>query len=556
MNQKIDNQLNLSLMLTEAERSLGGDLNTGYNRFNNEWELIIRYTGDIVTALSTIPATIKELSYGYGLVKVKQSDIDRLSALREVIFVEKPRKLYTALDYSTTAACVNQVGRPPFELTGKGILVAVIDTGIDYTHPDFRNEDGTTRFAGIYDENTQREYSKEEINEALSTGIRLPIEDFSGHGTHVTGIAAGNGRAANGRYRGVAYESDILAVILGRDDFFNTARLMEGVDYSIKFAERINQPIAVNLSIGNNYGAHDGNSLLENYLNAVAGSFKTVIVTGTGNEANKGIHNSGIVEENLTVELIIGENEATVDVQLWKKYEDDFIIYIRTPGGIRLGPIQPGIAVSRYDYNNTKVFIYYGEPKPYTGAQEILFQFIPNEDFIDEGIWEFEFVPRKIVTGEYDMWLPSGSFISTDTGFLINSPEATLTIPSTSYNVISVGAYDARNNSYGAFSGRGFTRRIRTIKPDMVAPGVGIRSTAPGGGYANRTGTSMAAPFVTGSAALLMEWGIVRGNDPFMYGEKVKAVLVKGARALPGEEVPSEKTGWGRLCLEGSLSNI
>jgi hypothetical protein len=119
--------------------------------------------------------------------------------------------------------------------------------------------------------------------------------------------------------------------------------------------------------------------------------------------------------------------------------------------------------------------------------------------------------------------------------------------------VISVGAYNARNNSYGSFSGRGFTKRIQTIKPDIVAPGVAIRAAAPGGGYANRTGTSMAAPFVTGSSALLMEWGIVRGNDPFMYGEKVKAQLIKGAGPLPGEAVPSNRTGWGRLCLERSI---
>ena len=233
MNQKIENQLNLSLMLTENERSKAGDLNTGFNRLNNEWELIIRYTGDIKSALATIPATIKELSYGYGLVTIRQNDIDKLSSLREVIFIEKPKKLYTGLDYSTVAACISPVWNNPYNLTGKGVLVAVIDTGIDYTHPDFRNEDGSTRFAGIYDENSGREYSKEEINEALRSGIRLPIEDLSGHGTHVTGIAAGNGRASNGRYRGVAYESDILAVILGRDEFFNTARLMEGRGYNV-----------------------------------------------------------------------------------------------------------------------------------------------------------------------------------------------------------------------------------------------------------------------------------------------------------------------------------
>ena len=432
--------------------------------------------------------------------------------------------------------------------------MAVIDTGIDYTHPDFRNEDGSTRFLGIYDENTGSFYTREDINNALQNNIKLPIEDISGHGTHVTGIAAGNGRASSGRYKGVAYESDILVVILGQDEFFNTARLMEGVDFAISFAEQNNLPVAINLSIGNNYGAHDGNSLVENYLNAVAGSYKTVIVAGTGNEATKGIHNSGVLtDKNINIELVVGENEGSIDIQLWKKYGDDFLIYLKSPGGQKYGPIQPGINITRYDYQNTQIFVFYGEAMPYTQAQEILFQLIPMKDYINSGLWEIELVPINIISGEYDVWLSSGAFVSSDTGFLVNSPDTTLTIPSTSYNVISVGAYDARNNSYGSFSGRGFTKRIQTIKPDIVAPGVAIRAAAPGGGYVNRTGTSMAAPFVTGSSALLMEWGIVRGNDPFMYGEKVKAQLIKGAVPLPGEEIPSRKTGWGKLCLERSI---
>ena len=554
MNQKIENQLNLSLALSNSERILAGDLNTGFNSLNNEWELIIRYTGDIKSAVATIPATIKELSYGYGLVTIRQNDIDKLSSLREVIFIEKPKKLYTSLDYSVVAACISPVWNNPYNLTGKGVLVAVIDTGIDYTHLDFRNEDGSTRFLGIYDENTGKFYTREDINNALQNNIKFPINDLSGHGTHVTSIAAGNGRASEGRYRGVAYESDILVVILGQDEFFNTARLMEGVDFAIRFAEQNNLPVAINLSIGNNYGAHDGNSLVENYLNAVTGSWKTVIVAGTGNEAAKGIHNSGVLSnKNNIVELVVGENEGPIDIQLWKKYGDDILIYLKSPGGQKYGPIEPGIAVTRYDYRNTQIFIFYGEAMPYTQAQEILFQLIPTEDFINSGLWELELVPVNIISGEYDIWLPTGAFVSSDTGFLVNFPDTTLTVPSTSYNVISVGAYNARNNSYGSFSGRGFTKRIQTIKPDIVAPGVAIRAAAPGGGYANRTGTSMAAPFVTGGSALLMEWGIVRGNDPFMYGEKVKAQLIKGAVPLPGEEIPSRKTGWGRLCLERSI---
>ena len=258
-------------------------------------------------------------------------------------------------------------------------------------------------------------------------------------------------------------------------------------------------------------------------------------------------------EEVRATELVIGEGENSLDLQLWKNFGDEILVYIIAPDGTRFGPVSSEEKLSKYEYRNTNVYVYGGEPKPYSTAQEIFFQFISNGSVLDSGLWKIELVPIKITAGDYDMWLPVGNFINDSTGFVKNTPDTTLTIPSTAYNVISVGAYDATLNAYAAFSGRGYTKRITTVKPDLVAPGVGIVSTAVGGGYVAKTGTSMAAPFVTGSSALLMEWGIVKGNDPFMYGEKVKAYLIKGARPLPGETIPSPKIGWGALCLGGSL---
>ena len=562
MDQKIENQLNLALGLTEEERSRTSDLNTGFDKETRKWELIIRYCGDIEAAAQSFGAELKILSGGYALAYVEESRIEEFSRLMEVIYIEKPKKLFYELDYSVDISCIDSVQRGTEGLSGEGVIVAVIDSGIDYAHPDFINEDGSTRIIEIFDEAADKVYGRDVINEALGKSGRqerlelVPVTDASGHGTHVAGIAAGNGRASGGRYRGVAYKSELLIVKLGGDEYFSTARLMEAADYVIRKAASLGRPIAINLSFGNNYGSHNGTSLLETYLNEISEMWKNVIVVGSGNEAAKGIHVGGVLaERTVTEELVIGQFEPSVDVQLWKSYSDDFLVTLIAPDGRRIGPIYNENGILHYFAGNTRVYVYYGESAPYSTSQEIFIQLTADKssNYIMPGIWRFEFQPMRIRDGRYDMWLPAGSFVSTDTRFTRTMPEVTLTIPSTAYKVITVGAYDARLQAYADFSGRGYTRNVMTIKPDLVAPGVGITAPSPGGGYTARTGTSMATPFVTGSAALLMEWGIIKGNDMYLYGEKVKAYLIRGARPLPGEELPSKKTGWGALCLRDSI---
>lgn len=562
MDQKIENQLNLALGLTEEERSRTSDLNTGFDEESRKWELIIRYCGDIEAAAQSFGAELKILSGGYALAYVEESRIEEFSRLMEVIYIEKPKKLFYELDYSVDISCIDSVQRGVEGLSGEGVIVAVIDSGIDYAHPDFINEDGSTRIIEIFDEAADKVYGRDVINEALGKSGRqerlelVPVTDASGHGTHVAGIAAGNGRASGGRYRGVAYKSELLIVKLGGDEYFSTARLMEAADYVIRKAASLGRPIAINLSFGNNYGSHNGTSLLETYLNEISEMWKNVIVVGSGNEAAKGIHVGGVLaERTVTEELVIGQFEPSVDVQLWKSYSDDFLVTLIAPDGRRIGPIYNENGILHYFAGNTRVYVYYGESAPYSTSQEIFIQLTADKssNYIMPGIWRFEFQPMRIRDGRYDMWLPAGSFVSTDTRFTRTMPEVTLTIPSTAYKVITVGAYDARLQAYADFSGRGYTRNVMTIKPDLVAPGVGITAPSPGGGYTARTGTSMATPFVTGSAALLMEWGIIKGNDMYLYGEKVKAYLIRGARPLPGEELPSKKTGWGALCLRDSI---
>lgn len=215
------------------------------------------------------------------------------------------------------------------------------------------------------------------------------------------------------------------------------------------------------------------------------------------------------------------------------------------------------------ELEETEILVYQGEPTPYTVAQEIYFDMLPSgRRYITSGIWTFRIEPVEVVTGNYYFYLPAAAVRNAGTGFYQSTPDVTLTIPSTASKVLTVGAYDSVYQAYADFSGRGYANTDRTIgvvtagfaKPDIVAPGVDVPAPNLYGGYTPVTGTSFATPIVAGAAALLMEWGIVRGNDTFLYGEKVKAYLRKGAQPIRGESVyPNQRVGWGRLCVAESL---
>lgn len=294
---------------------------------------------------------------------------------------------------------------------------------------------------------------------------------------------------------------------------------------------------------------------METYLNSVSNMGRLCICTGTGNNGNQALHTGGNIRtgEIQEIELGVSPYEAALNVQLWKHYEDVMEIYLENPAGERIGPLYENLGPQRYRAGDTELLIYYGKPGPYFVTQEIYIDFIPTGIYVDSGVWKIILRGKDIKDGEYFLWLPGGNVLNPLTSFYLPRAEGTLTIPSTALRLISVGAYDSRSDVYADFSGRG-SRFLPYGKPDFAAPGVDITAPRPGGSYGSFTGTSFAAPFATGSCALLMEWGIVKGNDPFLYGEKVKAYLRRGARRLPGyEEFPNETVGWGALCVKGSI---
>ncbi|MDD6492930.1 MAG: S8 family serine peptidase [Firmicutes bacterium] len=600
-NQKLENLLNLALEIEEEQRNKSDQLGVGFSKENRTWELIVKYNGNIEQLQSNV-IRVEPLIAGYAIVTLPESLIDTFTLLDEVEYVEKPKRLYASTLFGKEASCIFPVTtREPY-LTGKGTLIAVIDSGIDYESPEFRDEQGNTRIQYLWDQTLSAEevnrmlpeeleglaetalppegflsgveFSSARINAALKSREPekiVPSFDATGHGTAVAAIAAAGGRLLNGQFMGVAPESELLIIKMGTpapDSFPRTTELMRALTYAVKKAVELGKPLAINLSFGNTYGSHDGTSLVERFLDNVAEIGRTVVCVGSGNEGAAGGHVAGSFGMRKTpgemrqIELNIDSYQRTVSVQLWKEYVDEFRIVLNSPSGqqIVVDAAKPGgrsVVVEE-----TEILIYVGEPSPYSVNQEIYFDFLPVRNYVNQGIWSFQLTPFRTVTGNYDFYLPSSAVLNTGTRFFTPTPSKTLTIPSTASKVITVGAYSAVYEAYADFSGRGYPMqsipggRISQgdIKPDIVAPGADINTIGPGNIFVQVSGTSFAAPFVTGSAALLMEWGIARGNDPFLYGEKVKAYLRRGARPIRGEQqYPNDKVGYGALCLADSI---
>lgn len=265
-NQKLENLLNLALDVSPEERSRSSELKTGYLPGEKAWELIVKYSGSL-DPVRKLGISVEEMKNEYAILTVPEALIKRVSAFPQIEYVEKPKRLFFAVNEARAASCINILQESAYGLTGKGVLAAVLDSGIDYLHPDFQNEDGTTRIAALWDQTLDQVFTQEEINRAIQSGSRetarqiVPSADASGHGTAVAGILAGGGRGEGGAlYRGVAYESELLVVKLGTaraDGFPRTTELMRAVNFAVGKAVELGRPLTVNISFGNTYGSHE-----------------------------------------------------------------------------------------------------------------------------------------------------------------------------------------------------------------------------------------------------------------------------------------------------------
>ena len=532
-----------------------------YSPNNGEIELVVLYGDNFLrfkNSVDAIGAKVEDLGYGFGILIIKVNDLNRIIELEGLQYIELPKILYTSAYDSNRASCIPSVWNN-YNLTGEGILVGFLDTGIDYTHNAFKDDEGNTRIEYIYDLENGVVYDKNKINEALKSEDPfsvVPEIDLSGHGTHVAGIACAGGNINFDNY-GVAYKSSIAMVKITGENSLRAAlstQLMRGLKFLMDKSNEINKPLVVNISLSTNDGSHNGSSLLEKYIQTFTQLQKAVIVVAAGNEGNSAHHVGGKMKKEEDLDLNIGDGEKGIILDFFKPVLVDVSVEVISPTGISTGPMGLSESYKERFVGREKIVVYSTGPKPFDIQGQTTISILPLGDTITSGGWRI--IVRKLnnYEGYFDVWLPIAEGLNERTRFLQPSVYNTLGIPATVEGVISVGSYNFLNNNLSAFSGRGVVRPEWLIKPDLVAPGENILSTVEEQGFDTKSGTSMAAPQVSGICALLFEWGIIRNNDPFLYGERIKYYLIKGAkRTIFGEAYPNPDLGYGFVCLDRTM---
>lgn len=513
-------------------------------------------------AVNAAGGSFEDLGYGFGIITVNVGDISKIYNIREIQYIELPKTLFTSFLPSNDASCITDVWNT-YGLTGEGVLVGFIDSGIDYMHPAFIDEQGNTRIEYIADFNQNKVWNKQQINQALKSENPysiVPETDEVGHGTHVAGIACGGGKIDK-RYYGAAYKSGIIMVKMtpsGKVSFAKSTQLMRGIKFLIDKERELNRPLVINLSYSTNDGAHDGQSLLEQYIRTITQLEKISFVIASGNEGASGHHVGKRLSNREEITFNVAGDETSLIMQLYKNLLNDISIELKNPAAQKSNTIKIVEGYTDGRIGNDNFYIYYSGPKPISVNGEIIISLVAGKDFLLSGTWTLTIFLDNENPRNYDIWMPVSEGLNKETKFLRPNPFNTLGIPATVDNVISVGSYNYQTNSISSFSGRG-RELSENPRPSLVAPGENIESSIPGGGFDSLSGTSMAAPQVSGACALFMQWGIVQGNDAFLYGDRLKYYLLKGAkRDRVNITYPDAEWGYGALCLKEAidLANI
>jgi subtilisin family serine protease len=538
-------------------------------------DLLLEYLGDETILQSFPDATINPINFLLSVVHVPVEYITNQTIL-EFGYSAMPSCLGLVSHESLEASGIQRLRNiPNFDFRGQGVLIGIIDSGIDYRNPIFINEDGTTRIAVIWDQTIVSEnppegffygteYTREQINQALQSENPLdivPSIDDNGHGTMVAGIAGGN-EVPESDFYGVAPDAEFVIIKLKpakrylKNFFFIPEDVLCYQENDVSFAleylldihTRLGKPMAICIAVDTSQSSHDGRGTLSNFLSLMARTEGIAVNISAGNEGNARRHYYGTANISTgfdTVELNVGENEKGFSMELWGRRPSIYSVDILSPSGEFIPRIGAGVDDYReitFVFENTIIHLDYQMVESQSGDQLILFRF----DNPAPGIWRFNVFERGDFNLGFDIWLPMDSFISDNTYFIKPDPYTTILTLATTLIPITVTAYNTSDDSLYINASRGYTR-VAEIKPDIAAPGVNIMGPTLDGSFAVFTGTSISAAHTTGVAAMLLEWGVIRGNLPSMSSIEMKKLMIRGARRDVNLEYPNRDWGYGIL---------
>jgi len=523
------------------------------------------------------PGLIASHSIGiYIICYAKIKDFTEMTAYMGNDYINSIPTVLGLLDRaSLESAGIIQVQQQPYlSLKGSNVLIGFVDTGIDYTQEVFQYEDGTSKIKYIYDQSIPgnpptgfplgTEYTNEQINAALASDTPyeiVPHLDVAGHGTFIASVAAGR---PVGNFIGAAPDSEIIMVKLKKsypfylDSFcvpveqenaFSSTSVMLGVEYILQKAKELDRPVVINIGLGSNYDSHDGYGILEEYLYNISNNPGICLCLAVGNESQARHHyfqqlSTDGKPENIDIK--VGERAGDIFVVVTNTISDIVSVSVRSPTGelVSRVPAKSGYTfTTQLVLERSKVNISYYYPIGGSGDQLTIVRILDATP----GIWTITVYGDIVLEGSINAWLPLTGFVSPTVEFLSSTPYNTITSPGNAPGGISCGAYNSIRNSLYPNSSWGATRLPLDL-PDFVAPGYQIGGFYPTG-YGFMDGTSAATAITSGACALMLQWGIVEGNDLGFSSPLIRAYLIRGCRRTDVMDYPSPQWGFGTLNL-------
>lgn len=552
---------------------------------------LVQYSGNFSEEIANVPYACGDIIAGnIGVVSVSPENLNRLIKDLPLTLYIDPRSKYVLQDTSPSDVDnINAIKINPYlDLTGRGVLVGMVDTGIDYLNEEFIREDGVSRVLSIWDQSIQdttdtsvymgKTYSNEEINNAIRAFRNnqnpyeiVPSRDEIGHGTQMAGIIGARGNNQN--ITGIASDSEFVIVKLFESvsfrkeleangvpytPIYNDSEVLAGIEYLKNIALSLNRPMIIYLGVGTTEGSHDGNTLISRYVTSISTFRGIIAITGVGNEGASDGHVSGVIKQVgdiATVELRIPREMKYFSFTIWVIKPNIASLNIISPNGDESNFIKARadkVQNVNFVFFRTQATVKYYVPEYFTGHEAIIINF----NNIKAGIWVFKLRGDYITDGRYHIWLPPKSTLPENTRFIQPDPLTTLTIPSTAIGVATI-AYYGENNALVAASGNGPNVNVNVIKPDIATLGEAILTTKVGGGVIAVSGSSVAAAVVAGGCALLLQWGIINGNDRSMFAPKIISYLILGAdRSNLIYRYPNVNVGYGFFDLLGTFNVI